>query len=441
MMQNVQNIFSRVAARAGLFLSVVFIYFSPPVPAQEALDRIVAVIDDQIILQSELLQYAYQLAFQMGIDPRQQEEKFKQLREGALESLIAQKVLLTKAKEDSVTVDPRQVDQVLEERLKAMVEQLGSEEKVEEYFGQPLRKVRRTLREGIEEGLLVRNLQQQKFREIKVSRREVEEFYHTMKDSLPGIKASVRLSHVLLNISPGDDAVATARAKIDTLLRRVRNGEDFGALAKMYSQDPGSAKNSGELGFIQRGDFVREFEEVAFALQPGEISEVVRTQFGFHVIQLIDRRGEKVNVRHILIQLGTTKEDEKRTEAFARQLREEILAGNIPLEEAAKKYSGDKTTSDQGGNLGWFELDQLKVPAFKEAARTLQPGEISQPLKTQFGFHLVRLDERRDPRRFTLEQDWQQIQELALSYKSEQEFQKWLAGLKSQLYIRVAELE
>jgi peptidyl-prolyl cis-trans isomerase SurA len=330
---------------------------------------------------------------------------------------------------------------VLEERLKTMVAQLGSEEKVEEYFGQPLRKIRRMLREGIEEGLLVRTLQQRKFREIKVSRREVEEFYHTMKDSLPSIKASVRLSHILLSIAPGEDAVQGARAKIDTLLQRVRRGEDFAALARAYSEDPGSAQKGGELGFIQRGDFVREFEEAAFALQPGEISEVVRSQFGFHVIQLIDRRGEKINARHILIRLATTPEDEKNTEAFARRLRDDILAGTTAFEDAAKQNSSDKTTSDQGGSLGWFETDQLQVQAFREAARTLQSGEISQPLKTQFGFHLVRLDERRDPRQFSLQQDWHQIQEMALSYKGEQEFQRWLETLKKQMYIRLAEAE
>jgi peptidyl-prolyl cis-trans isomerase SurA len=378
---------------------------------------------------------------QMNIDPRRQPEQFNQLRHGALESLIAQKVLLIKAKEDSITVEQRQVDQVLEERLKGMTEQMGSEEKVEEYFGQPMRKVRRTLRQNIEEGLLVRTLQQRKFREIKISRREVEEFYQAMQDSLPAIKAAVHLRHILLNIAAGEEAIKTARAKIDALLERARSGEDFAALAKANSEDPGSAAKGGELGFIQRGDFVRQFEEVAFALQPGEISEVVRTQFGFHIIQLIDRRGEKVNARHVLIRLGTTADDEKETAAFASRLREDILDSTISFDEAAKKYSSDQTTNEKGGDLGWFESEQLQVPAFREAAKTLQPGEISQPLKTQYGFHLVRLEERRDSRPLTLEEDWQQIQEMALTVKGEKEFQIWVETLKKQMYVRVASLE
>jgi peptidyl-prolyl cis-trans isomerase SurA len=436
-MQKIHRLFFLTVAlfMAGAFLS------TRPVHAQEVLDRIVAVVDDQIILQSELLQYTYSVAMQFGIDPRKQPDKFKELQNGALESLIAQKVLLIKAKEDSVTVEARQVDQVLDERLKAMTEQLGSEQKLEEYFGQPLRKVRRTLRENIEEGLLVRKLQQTKFGEMKMSRREVEEFYQAMKDSLPGVKAAVHLRHILLHITPGEAAVAAARTKIDTLLKRVRSGEDFATLARMYSEDPGSAAKGGELGFIQRGDFVREFEEAAFALQPGEISNVVRSQFGFHVIQLIERRGEKINARHILIRLATSANDEKETAAFASRLREDILSGAISFEDAAKKYSSDQTTNDKGGDLGWFEAEQLQVPAFREAARTLQPGEISPPLKTQYGFHLVRLEERRDPRQFTLEQDWQQIHELAMNAKGEKIFQSWVNTLKKQMYIRVAAVE
>jgi peptidyl-prolyl cis-trans isomerase SurA len=434
-------------ARSILFEFVGLLFFgalwlpSQTAYSQEVLDRIVAVVDDQIIMQSQLLQYAYSLAVQLEIDPRKQPDKFNELRDGALENLIVQKVLFTKAKEDSVTVDQRQVDQVLEERLKGMTEQLGSEEKVEEYFGQPIRKVRRTLRENIEESLLVRTLQQRKFRDIKISRREVEEFYHAMKDSLPGIKAAVHLRHILLNIAPGEAAVKAAQAKIDTLLNRVQSGEDFAKLARLYSEDPGSASKGGELGYIQRGDFVREFEETAFALQPNEISGVVRTQFGFHIIQLIDRRGEKINARHILIRVATSSNDEKEAQAFAKQLREDILAGKISFEDAAKKHSTDQTTNEKGGDLGWFESEQLQVPTFREAAKTLKPGEISAPLKTQYGFHLVRLEERRDPRQLTLERDWQQIQEIALNAKSEKEFQAWVNSLKKQIYIRVATAE
>jgi peptidyl-prolyl cis-trans isomerase SurA len=428
-----------MSKKVNLILLAFLLFALRPGAAQEVLDKVVAVVDDKIILQSELNQFAYQTAMQLGLDPRKEPEKFEVLTKNALENLVDQKVLLTKAQEDSLVVDERQVDQVLEDRIKSMIQQVGSEEKLVEYFGQPMRKIRRTLRTEIADALLVRTLQQKKFREMKVTRREVEQFYHAFKDSLPSIKASVKLSHILFSIQPGDDAVAAAREKIDGVLKRIRAGEDFAKLAGEYSEDPGSSKRGGELGFIQRGDFVREFEEVAFALQPGEISEVVQSQFGFHVIQLIDRRGEKINARHILIRVATTKDDEAKTLEKLQKLREDIVGGKAVFEEAAKQLSSDKTTNEKGGSLGWFEIDQLQVVAFREVARTLTIGEISQPIKTEFGYHLIRLDERREPRQFSLTEDWQQLEEMALNHKSEREFRAWLESLKEQMYVRIAD--
>jgi peptidyl-prolyl cis-trans isomerase SurA len=419
-----------------IFLSLLICHHAA---AQEILDRIVAVVDDKIILQSELVQFTTQTAFQLGINPQRDTDKFNELRAQALQNLITQKVLLTKAQEDSVTVDERQIDQVLEDRLKTIEQQLGSEQKVEEYFGQPMRKIRRTFRTDIEEQLLVRNLQQQKMRDLKVSRREVEQFYHTYEDSLPMVTASVRLSHVLLNIQAGEEAVQAAREKIESIQQRIRAGEDFATLAGEFSEDPGSSKRGGELGLIQRGDFVREFEEAAFALEPDQVSDIVRTQFGFHIIKLIERRGEKINVRHVLIRVPTVAADEERTRVNAEQIRSDIVAGKITFADAAKKYSNDKTTNEKGGDLGWFESDQLQVDAFREAARTLAPGEVSEPLKTEFGYHIVRLDEKREARKLSLTEDWDRLQELALNYKAEAEFRRWVESLKQQMYVRVVE--
>jgi peptidyl-prolyl cis-trans isomerase SurA len=346
---------------------------------------------------------------------------------------------LTKAKEDSITVDDRQVDQTLDEQINRMVQQLGSEEKLEEYFGQPLRKIRRTLRQEIADRMLVETLQTKKVREIRISRREVEEFYAARKDSLPKLKASVKLSHILFTIEAGETAQRKARTLIDSLLALVRAGEDFAALARKYSEDPGSKDKGGELGFIQRGDFVKEFEEIAFALKPGEISDVVKTQFGLHVIQLIDRRGEKINARHILVRLATTADDETAVQQKAKKVREEILAGKTTFVDAAKAYSQDKTTSASGGDLGWFEVDQLQLPAFRQAVEALKVDEISEPVKTQFGYHVLRLDGRRDVRPLSLVEDYEQVQEMALYNKREREFAAWVESLKKQLYIRINE--
>jgi peptidyl-prolyl cis-trans isomerase SurA len=404
---------------------------------QQVIDQIAAVVDDNIILASELEQYTRQLAIQLGINQEKEPEKFQTLRKNTLSNLVVQKVLLTKAKEDSVTVDDRVVDQNLEEQIKRMVESLGSEEKLEEYFGQPLRKIRRTLRQEIADRALVESLQSRKMREIRISRREIDEFYKAQKDSLPALNAAVKLSHILFLVEAGENAQRAAKARIDSLLSLARSGEDFAELAKQFSEDPGSASRGGELGLIERGDFVKEFEEAAFALKPNEISDVVKTQFGFHIIQLIERRGEKINARHILARLSTTANDDSAAYRTARQCRDDILSGKYSFVEAARKFSQDKTTQDAGGDLGWFEADQLEIPAFRQAAQTLAVSEMTKPVKTQFGYHLVRLDERRESRALSLEQDFDQIQEMALYSKRQREFAAWVENLKKQLYVRV----
>lgn len=405
--------------------------------AQEVLDRVVAIIDDKIILQSELFQYSYSLALQMGIDPQKEPQKLDKLRQETLKNLINQKVLLVKAKEDSVEVTDKQVDAVLEEQIQQMEQQLGSQEKVEDYFGMSIRQIKKDFRDEVQERLLVENLQNQKAREVQITRREVEDFYKAYKDSLPQVKESVKISHILVKVEPAEAEVERARAKAEELRKRVMNGEDFAALAKEYSDDPGSASRGGETGFIERGDFVREYEEVAFLLQPGETSRIVRTQYGFHIIQLIEKRGEKINTRHILIRVESSPADEKATVDRLLQLRKQIENGDITFADAAKKYSKDETTASNGGELGWFEVDQFQLESFKKAVAGLKEGEISQPVKTQFGYHLVKLEERKKARTLDISKDWEQIESWALNIKRQKVFQEWVDQVKKDVYIEV----
>ncbi len=405
--------------------------------AQDVLDRIVAIIDDNIILQSELDQFAIQFALQNGLDPRKDPERFKELREKVLEQLVVQKVLLVKAKEDSVEIDQTRVDKMLEQQINTMIDRLGSPDKLEEYFGTSLRRIRRNLRKEIEERALVETLQNLKFAQIPISRREVIEFYNTMKDSLPELPARVHISHILMSVEPSPEAKAQALKKIKEAQKKLQEGMDFDEVARLYSDDPGSASRGGDLGFTQRGEFVRPFEEVAFNLEPGEISDIVETQFGYHIIQLLDRRGEKIHARHILAAVPMTEDDERRTVQFMDSLRTAILEGKITFAEAAKKYSKDETTREKGGDLGWFEMQQLQVEEFRQAVENLQPGEISHPIKTQFGYHLILLNDRKPARKLSLEKDWDRIAEFARMRKRNLEFQKWVDEIKKDLYIKI----
>lgn len=422
--------------RVLLFLTLLFV---SPIAGQEVLDRVIAIVGDNVILQSELYQYSYSVAIQLGLDPQKDTEKMKMLQAETLENMIVQKVLLEKAEEDSVEVSDRHVEVTLDEQIKQMAQQLGSEEKVEQYFGMSIRQIRREFRNDIKERLLVEAIQNKKNQEVQITRREVEDFYSSRRDSLPEMKESVRISHILMPVEASGPAVEAARKKIDDLKARLDKGEDFVELARQYSEDPGSASSGGDLGLMQRGDLVKEFEEVAYALNPGEISEIVRSRFGFHIIQLIRKVGDKINPRHILVRVDTSPEDAKATVERLTELRKEILDGKLTFSNAAQKYSKDEPTTSKGGDLGWFQVDQFQIPAFKNAVVNLKPGDISEPVSTKFGYHLVRLEERREPRQLDLKADWQQIEQWALTVKRQQEFQKWVADVKKDVYIEIKE--
>ena len=419
-------------------LNFVLLILTTGLFSQEVLDKVVAIVDDNIILKSELYQYSYSLALQLKMDPEKEKVEFDRLVRETLNDLIVQKVLLVKAREDSIVITDRQIDGTLDEQVNRMIKQLGSQEKLEEYFGgTSLRQIRRDFRDEIEERLLVDNLKQQKDFEVRISRREIESFYRAFKDSLPEVNESVKISHILVEVESSPGAIKAAEEKTGGILQRLKKGEAFAELAQEFSEDPGSAARGGDLGMMQRGDLVPEFEEVAFSLEPGEISDIVRSRFGLHIIQLISKGGEKINPRHILIRLDTSAEDEKRTVENLEDLRARILTGELTFSDAAKEYSKDETTASKGGDLGWFDIDQFQVPAFKEAILGLNPGDLSQPKKTQFGYHLIKLDDKKPTRKLNISDDWEQLQLWALNLKRKKEFEKFVEDYKKDVYIEI----
>ncbi len=421
-----------------LIIFFYFLFFSVNyVLAQQVLDKVMAVVENEVILQSELTQYALNIAFQYRIDPRREPEKFQQLQNETLQNLINQKILLAKAEEDSIEVEERQVDTVLEEQINRMIQQVGSEQKLEEQLGMSINKLKRNFRDDVRKNLKVEKLQQTKFSQIKITRREVEEFYNSSKDSLPELKETVDISHILINVKAGDQSEQKAKEKVAGYLQEVKSGADFSELCRKYSEDPGSAARGGEIGFMERGDFVPEFEEVAFLLEPGQISDIVKTRFGFHIIQCIERKGDKINVRHLLIRLEPTNVDEEETQKKSKEIRALLDNPENNFETIAKQYSDDETTREQGGHLGLFEVENLQEQEFRAVIDTLKPGEISQPFKTKFGWHILKLNSKQEPRPITIEKDWDKLEAFALNLKRQKEFQKWLDGIKKDVYVEI----
>ncbi len=417
----------------ALLLAAAFVL--RPLSAQDLLDRIVAVVDDEVILDSEVTQAAWMMASQMGVDPAREPQRFLDLRKAALKNLVNKELLVIQADNDTIKADERQVESYLEQQLQAAVQQAGGENRLEEALGMPMSQIRRLYRKEIEKELRANTVQEKKLSKIKLSPREVRDFFESKKDSLGRINESVDISHILIEVRPGEKARRGALAKAMEIRKRLLEGEDFAELAKL-SDDPGSAARGGDLGFMPRSDFVREYAEAALKLQPGELSEVVETQFGFHIIRLEEKRGDKIHTRHILVAVKPTKEDELAAAEKIKAIHQELMSG-ANLEELAAKYSDDESTKDDRGHLGRYEVEQLRRMAkeFLFALSGLKPGEISDPVKTQYGFHILKLNGRESAREYSLETDYDRIEQMAINYKRQQELQKWLEELKKQVYI------
>jgi peptidyl-prolyl cis-trans isomerase SurA len=401
------------------------------VSAQETLDKIAAVVDNEVILLSEVDAQVQFFVLNNRLDPNT-----PGLREQVLESMITEKLILAKAIEDSVTVTDEEVQQQLDAVIQQRIQQVGSESRLEELYGMPLSRIRREFRDDMRKQLLAQRLRQQKFGGLQVGRFEVEEFYRTYRDSLPRVPEEVQLAHIFVTPRMSDADKAGARELLLRLRDSILAGADFAEMARRYSQDPGTASQGGDLGLVRRGQFVSEFESAVFALQEGQLSDIVETQFGLHLIQLQERRGDAVRVRHILLRIRTSGSEEDSARAFLGRLRVRALAGES-FADLAREYSEDKDTKALGGNLGSFELDQLEGD-LKAAIQPLREGEITEPVAltrgSVSGFQIVLVKRRTPAHAMTLEGDYQRLEVLALNAKQFREYQQWVDELKSRIY-------
>jgi peptidyl-prolyl cis-trans isomerase SurA len=397
----------------------------------QTLDRIVAVVDRDVILESELNAQVQFFIMNNRVDPGT-----PGLKEQVLESMINEKLIVAKAVEDSITVSEDEVRQQLDATIQQRVQQVGSEKRLEELYGMPLSRIRREFRDEMRKSLIANRLQQQRFGITQISRREVEEFFAHYRDSLGTVPEEVELAHIYIEPKPSEAARAAARQKMQTLLDSLNAGVDFGELATRHSQDPGSAGQGGDLGFVRRGLFLPEFESVVFSLAEHQRSGIVQTKYGLHIIELLERRGESVRARHILLRVERTPTDDDSTVAFLQSLRTRALAGE-DFASLARRYSEDKETAPIGGSLGTVELSQIEK-AFYATVASLNQGEISQPVKlsagNSAGYHIVWMKKRTPEHPASLEQDYPRIETLALNFKRNREYLAWLQELRGNIY-------
>ncbi len=397
----------------------------------QTLDRIVAVVGNEMILESELNAQTQFFITTNKVDPNT-----AGLRQQVLQSMVNEKLVLAKAIEDSVTVSEDEVTQQLEAVIQQRIQSAGSESKLEELYGMPISRIKREFRDEMKKNLLAQKLQQQRFSNSQIGRLEVEEFYRTFRDSLGDVPEEVELAHIFVKPKFDDAAKQEARKKMNLLLDSLKAGVPFEEIAKRHSQDPGSAVQGGDLGFVRRGLFVKEFETAAFGLKDKEISGIVETDFGLHIIQLLERRGDAVHPRHILLRIERTQASDDSTLVFLKTLRTRILAGER-VADFAQKYSEDKETASIGGNLGVLELEQLPKEMYG-AVSPLKQGEVSEPTKipvgNQYGYSIVWLKRRIPAHKASLEQDYKRIETVAANYKRQKDYAAWVEDLKKSIY-------
>jgi len=397
----------------------------------QVLDRIIAVVDNDLILESELNAQVQFYVFNNKVDP-----KTPGLKEQVLQSMINEKLIVAKAIEDSITVTDDDVQRQLEAVIQQRIQQVGSEARLEELYGMPLSKIKREFRDEMRKNLLSQKLQQQRFSDTQISRRDVEDFFQTYKDSLGTIPEEVELVHIAIKRRPGEAAKRAARAKAQVLLDSLKAGVDFKDLAMRHSEDPATAPHGGDLGLVRRGQFVKEFETAVFGLNEQQISGIVESQFGFHIIQLVERRGDAVHPRHILVRVERTTADDDSVIAFLDSLRTRALAGEN-FGELAKKYSEEKETAIIGGNLGTTALEQVDKSLYPTVVN-LKQGEISGPVQLAVpgfdGFHIVLMKKRTPAHQASLDQDYHRIETIAQNFKRNKDYAAWIDDLKSRIY-------
>jgi peptidyl-prolyl cis-trans isomerase SurA len=399
----------------------------------QIIDKIAAVVDNEIILKSEVDFRAAMEAAQRNLDPND-----PKLRETILNQLIEEKLLYAQADLDSITVKDEQVTETLDNQIRYMTQQYGSQERIEQIYGMPIEKIKRNLRDDTRKSLMAQMVQQKKFGDLQVSRKEVEEFFDQYKDSLGVVQEKYDISHIFQNPKTGERIKKKAHDLAVMILDSLKKGADFGELAKKYSDDPGSAAQGGDLGFAKRGVFLPEFEATAFALAPGQISGIIETQFGYHIIQLLERRGESVHARHILIKPKADDQADLKAIEFLSDLRDSITKGVNTFEYYAKKYSDDKESAKFGGELGIFEASQLEKSVLDQIYK-MKEGEIGYPKrmdvdKYNYGYHLLRLNKRVPEHKANLDQDYNEVKRLAEYYKKQKLYAQWMKELKDKIY-------
>lgn len=405
------------------------------------LDRVVAVVGEFVILQSDIESLNLQNKAQ-GINLPGDEKC------AILENFLGEKLLINQAKIDSIEISESSVEMELDNRLSYFISMIGSPEALEEYFGKTILEIKEDMRTAVRDATITRQMQSTITGEVTVTPSEIREYYNNLsRDSIPYIDSKVELSQITRYPPADEAAIFEVKQTLLDLRRRILDGEKFTTLAVLYSEGP-SASQGGEIGFMGKGELDSEYAKAAYSLKAGGVSTIVESSFGFHIIQLIERRDERVNTRHILMKPKVRPEAIRATTRKLDSIATLVRTDSVEFDLAARIFSQDVNTAVNGGIMvnpatqtTSFTMDELQ-PAEFIALRDLKVGEITEAFKSEDEngkevYKIIRLRNRSSPHRANLKEDYIILQEMALAKKKEEVFQNWIDEKIGETYVHV----
>lgn len=440
------------------FLPIVLLFATIPSPAQaqqsHVVDKVVAVVGKNIILQSDIENRYLQYRLQGGAIG-----DASSLRCQIFEDLMFQKLMLNQAEMDSITISDDQVEAEMSRSISYFVSQIGSQEKMEAYFGKTLAEIKDELRKAKKDQLLQEQVRNNIMSGVEVTPAGVKAFYASLpKDSIPMVSPQFELVQIVKRPPVSINEKLAVKNRLYQIRKRILEGESFGTMAVLYSDDPGSASKGGELGFQEKGSLAPEFETTAFNLRDGEISEVIETDFGFHIIQLIEKKDNMVNCRHILLTAKVPVEALEKAQSQLDSVANAIRDEETTFEAACKQFSDDDSKNNggyisnpaTGGNLislqDLQELEQV-YGEFKNLSfviSKLEVGQLSDPVPmttndNKDAFRLVMVKKKTDAHQANLKDDYNLIQEWALQNRKQRAIDEWIASKSKRAFIRMDE--
>lgn len=430
--------------KAHLLYINFFVLLSVLASAQpQTVDGVAAIVGGDVILKSDIDE-------QYDVFNRQNFGKPVSYCE-VFEELLFQKLLIHHAAIDSISIGEEEVEANMDRRIQQLIMQMGDQKKLEDFYEKSVVEIKEDMRTLIKEQLTAQRMQMTVVEGIEVTPSEVREYYENLPaDSIPLISAEVELSQIVKFPELSDEAEQEVIAKLKELKERIENGTSFSSMAILYSEDPGSNKKGGEYQGIQRGVFVKEFEAVAFNLRKGEISDPFKTEFGYHIVQLLEKRGEELDLRHILIKPKLTQENLQEAKNFLDSVSVAIANGEMTFEEASRRFSDDEQTRFNGGQMSnfqsgnnKFEVSQLDRGLFALIS-SLEDDEISEAsfYRTEDqreAFRIVRLDANYEPHKANLDLDFTRIKGFALQQKQAKTVEDWKNEKLADTFVKINE--